>query len=310
MFLTSYIFKSKAVRSLKGNWQTALIVSFIAALPSTVNALLRSTQLPDISYAMTYEELSAAVNQISLQSVWLITIVGLLTFLITPVLSVGCYHYFIRRIQGEDLGVAGVFARRAVFLRALWLYVQMALRVFLWSLLLLVPGILAALRYALAPYFLAENPELTASQAIEKSKEAMADKKLSLFMLMLSFIGWALMAMAVQVMLLGISTILALVAYQFIELFRVTYMNASITAFYLAASRAEGVAKAKKEADAFVSSLQGRMPFGGAQEPEDLQKPVDAEDADDADDAEDADDADATDKPDGKRDDDPADGER
>ena len=36
MFLTSYIFKSKAVRSLKGNWQTALIVSFIAALPATV----------------------------------------------------------------------------------------------------------------------------------------------------------------------------------------------------------------------------------------------------------------------------------
>ncbi len=293
MFLTSYIFKSKAVRSLKGNWQTALIVSFIAALPSTVNALLRSTQLPDVSYAMTYEELSAAVGQISLQSVWLITIVGLLTFLITPVLSVGCYHYFIRRIQGEELGVAGVFSRRAVFLRALWLYVQMAVRVVLWSLLLIVPGIVAALRYALAPYFLAENPELTAAQAIEKSKEAMADKKFSLFMLLLSFIGWALMALAVQVMLLGVSAILALVAYQFIELFRVTYMNASVTAFYLAASRAEGIVKAKKEADAFVSSLQGRMPFGGGEEPDDAQEPDDAEEPDDAqepDDAEEPDD--------------------
>ena len=259
MFLTSYIFKSKAARSLKGNWQTALIVSFIAALPSTINSLLRSTQLPEVSAVFSYEELVAASKLISMNTVWLIVIVGLLTFIVTPMLSVGCYNYFIRRIQGEELGVAGVLSRRTVFLRALWLYVYMYARIFLWSLLLIVPGVIAALRYAMAPYFLAENPELTAGEAINKSKEAMADKKFSLFMLMLSFIGWALMAMAVQIMLLSFSVILAMVAYQFVELFRVTYMNASISAFYLAASRAGGVVKAQKEADAFVSGLRGRM---------------------------------------------------
>ena len=259
MFLTSYIFKSKAARSLKGNWQTALIVSFIAALPSTINSLLRSTQLPEVPAVFSYEELLAASKLISMDTVWLIVIVGLLTFIVTPMLSVGCYNYFIRRIQGEELGVAGVLSRRKVFLRALWLYVYMYARIFLWSLLLIVPGVIAALRYAMAPYFLAENPELTAGEAINKSKEAMADKKFSLFMLMLSFIGWALMAMAVQIMLLSFSVILAMVAYQFVELFRVTYMNASISAFYLAASRAGGVVKAQKEADAFVSGLRGRI---------------------------------------------------
>ena len=120
MFLTSYIFKSKAVRSLKGNWQTALIVSFIAALPSTVNAMLRSTRLPEVA-SYSYEDLLAASQQITMGTVWLLTAVGLLAFLITPVLDVGCCNYFIRRLQGEELGVAGVLSRRTLFLRALWL---------------------------------------------------------------------------------------------------------------------------------------------------------------------------------------------
>jgi len=161
MFSTSYIFKSKAVRSLKGNWQTALIVSFIAGLPGTLNALLRSTQLPEIT-GYSYEAILEASRQVTAQTLWLLTVVGLFTFVFTPVLSVGCYNYFIHRVNGRELGVAGVLSRRQVFLKALWLYVQMYVRVFLWSLLFIVPGIIAGLRYALAPLYLAENPDLSA----------------------------------------------------------------------------------------------------------------------------------------------------
>ena len=120
----------------------------------------------------------------------------------------------------------------------------------------------------MAPYFLAEDPDITPSQAIRKSKEVMADKKLSLVMLMLSFIGWTLMAAAAQMMLLTFSVILAMVAYQFVNLFRVTYMNAAMTAFFLAASRAGGIAEAKKEADAFMKEIGMRRPSdtGGGRE--------------------------------------------
>ena len=268
MFLTSYIFKSKAVRALKGNWQTALIVSFIAGLPSTINALMRSTQLPEVT-SYTYEALLAASQEVSAGSLWLLTIVGICTFLFTPVLSVGCYNYFIKRIQGKEIGVMGVLSRRKIFLRALWLYVVMYVRIFLWSLLLVVPGVIAALRYAMAPYFLAENPEMTAEEAIGKSKEVMADKKLSLMMLLLSFIGWALLALAVQVMLLGFGVIIAMVAYQFVDLVRVTYMNAAVTAFYMASSRTEGMEKAKEEADEFVKELRENMPHDSSDDSED-----------------------------------------
>lgn len=269
MFLTSYIFKSKAVRALKGNWQTALIVSFIAGLPSTVNMLLRSTSLPAVYPGISYNELLAAVGQISPGVYWLLGVAGVLSFLISPMLSVSCNQYFIKRIQGEELGVMGVLSRRKIFLRSLLLYLYMYVRIFAWSLLLVVPGIIAALRYAMAPYFLAENPELTPAQAISKSKEIMADKKLSLFMLMLSFVGWALMAYVAQIMLLSVSLILAQVAYQFIELFLITYLNASVSAFYLAASRAGGIDSAKREADRFMRQLGANMPEdsgGGDQE--------------------------------------------
>ncbi len=260
MFLTSYIFKSKAVRALKGNWQTALIVSFLAGLPSTVNMLLRSTNLPVVYLGISLQELFNMFLQLDPGTYWLLGIGGLVSFLITPMLGISCNYYFIRRIQGKDLGVMGVLSRRKYFFRALILHLYMYVRVLAWSLLFVVPGIIAALRYAMAPYYLAENPELTPAQAINKSKEVMADKKLGFLMLLLSFIGWALMAYVAQIMLLSISLIIAQVAYQFIELFLITYLNASVAAFYLAASRAGGIDSAKKEADTFMRQIGARMP--------------------------------------------------
>ncbi|MBE0600935.1 MAG: DUF975 family protein [Firmicutes bacterium] len=260
MFLTSYIFKSKAVRALKGNWQTALIVSFLAGLPATVNMLLRSTQLPAVYPGISVEELLGAVEQIGPGTYWLLGVAGLISLLLMPVLSVSCNYYFIKRVQGEDLGVMGVLSRRKYFVRALILHLYMYVRILGWSLLFIVPGVLAALRYAMAPYYLAENPELTPTQAINKSKEVMADKKLGYLLLLLSFVGWALMAYVTQIMLLSISLIIAQVAYQFIELFLITYLNASVAAFFLAASRAGGIDSAKKEADSFMRQIGARVP--------------------------------------------------
>ena len=260
MYLTSYIFKSKAVRALKGNWQTALIVSFIAGLPITLLWMVQATSVQVFTIDITqspWEQLTSIVSQIAPATYWLLGGAGLITLLVYPVLSVGSSYYFIKRLQGEDLGVMGVLSRRNLFWKAMWLFIMMSVRTLLWGALFVVPGIMASLRYMMAPYFLAENPEITASEAIRKSKEVMADKKISLFVLLLSFIGWALMSVLSQSMLWAFSSIIAMVAGQFIDLFRITYTNASITAFYLAASRTEGVAKAKAEADAFVREIRG-----------------------------------------------------
>ena len=64
------------------------------------------------------------------------------------------------------------------------------LYVMLWSLLFIIPGIVAGYSYAMTSYILAENPELTASEAIDQSKQMMSGNRWRLFCLRISFIGW------------------------------------------------------------------------------------------------------------------------
>jgi len=76
----------------------------------------------------------------------------------------------------------------------LWLTVLMSLKIFLWALLLVVPGIIAAFRYALAWYVKAENPEMGANACLKRSGEIMRGRKMKLFVFSLSYIGWILLA--------------------------------------------------------------------------------------------------------------------
>ena len=62
--------------------------------------------------------------------------------------------------------------------------------ILLWSLLLFIPGIIAAYSYSMTDYILAEHPEMTAGAAIKASKAMMSGNKWRLFCLHVSFIGW------------------------------------------------------------------------------------------------------------------------
>ena len=257
MFISPYVFKSKALRALKGNWQTALLVSFFATLPLTAVQLFQATQMPSMVSLVTQEAAQAAVAAIAPQTwVWLGLLSGL-SLVLTPVLTLGCNFYFIRRLQKEEMGFRGLFSRLAIFGKALLLYLLIYVKTLLWSLLLIVPGLMAALRYSLAPYYLAQDPTLSVTEALQKSIEAMKDKKMSLFMLEVSFLIWLLGAMLAETLLAGLSPILALVASQFIQLMMAAYLNASVAGFYLAAAVPDGFAKAQDEAAMWLRSVGG-----------------------------------------------------
>lgn len=97
---------------------------------------------------------------------------------------------------------------------------------FLWSLLFIIPGIIAGYSYAMTGYILAENPELTASEAIEQSKQLMSGNRFRLFCLRFSFIGWDLLCM----LTLGIG-----------ELWLRPYKEAAEAAFYREISGTERI---------------------------------------------------------------------
>ena len=73
----------------------------------------------------------------------------------------------------------------------------MSIFIMLWTILLIVPGIIATLRYSQAFYILADDPSKGVMQCLKESKEMMKGNKAKLFCLELSFIGWCLLIYAV-----------------------------------------------------------------------------------------------------------------
>ena len=87
----------------------------------------------------------------------------------------------------------------------------------LWSLLLIIPGIIAALGYSQVYLVKLDNPEMGDFDAIKKSKELMKGHKWEFFLLGLSFIGW---------MILGIFTL------GILYLWLIPYMSVTMCNFY------------------------------------------------------------------------------
>ena len=77
----------------------------------------------------------------------------------------------------------------------LWLTLLMTLKVLLWALLFIVPGIIALYRYALAWYIKAENPMLGAEECLERSGAIMEGRKWQLFTFSLWYLFLFLMAL-------------------------------------------------------------------------------------------------------------------
>lgn len=78
--------------------------------------------------------------------------------------------------------------------KALWLDILIDLKITAWSLLFVVPGIIAAIRYSQAKFIFAENPEMSVTKAIEESKTMMKNQKWNYFCFVLSYTGWFLLS--------------------------------------------------------------------------------------------------------------------
>lgn len=112
-------------------------------------------------------------------------------------LKAGCTSYFLRIARGGAPEIKSLFSGFGDFFRNFCLFFLVNLYTFLWSLLLVIPGVVKGLSYAMAWYIRHDAPHLSASQAIEASMEMMRGHKMRLFYLLLSFAGWALLSVLV-----------------------------------------------------------------------------------------------------------------
>ena len=78
--------------------------------------------------------------------------------------------------------------------KTVWTLFLMKLYTFLWSLLLIIPGIVKSYEYRMVPYLLADCPDLSTEDAFRISREMMDGEKMNAFILDLSFIGWKILS--------------------------------------------------------------------------------------------------------------------
>lgn len=126
----------------------------------------------------------------------MIPVIGWIVSLAAVVFEFGIAAFYLSVVRAGDIQFTTLFSSSfegfAKKLGTMWLQI---LYIFLWSLLLWIPGIVKSYSYAMTEYILLDNPELTANEAITKSREMMNGYKWKLFVLDLSFIGWRILCM-------------------------------------------------------------------------------------------------------------------
>lgn len=111
----------------------------------------------------------------------------------TSTLSVGFYSYILKIIRKEEYKREDVFAYISDIGPIVVLSILMTLIIFLWSLLLIIPGIIAAVGYSLALYVYVDNKDLSPMEILNKSKEMMNGYKWDYVVFELSFLGWIIL---------------------------------------------------------------------------------------------------------------------
>lgn len=121
----------------------------------------------------------------------IISFLGIL--LVSPVLGFNLSAIYLNLTHGQKPELGDLFKNSAMWGKIIILNLLMTLFIFLWTLLLIIPGIIKSYSYSMAYYILIENPDMSAMEALTASKEMMKGHKFELFILGLSFLPWILL---------------------------------------------------------------------------------------------------------------------
>ena len=225
-------YRARGAAALKGHWALAIIVTLIAALlggcifcqagasagTGSAASAVNQTQGGTDAGAQLLDQLNLDVNAMSPDeqsgfamivmffigglSVLLLFLVihSLLRLIIGGAVSFGYAKFNLKLVDGEEANLGDLFSRMYIG-KGIGMNFLVGLYTFLWTLLLIIPGIIKGLAYSMTPYILSEHPELRVNEAIDLSQKMMKGNKWRFFCLQLSFIGWILLS----VLTLGIA---------------------------------------------------------------------------------------------------------
>ena len=166
-------------------------------MKAEVREMLSGAQVSPRAITALYCGLLLVLNMVSAfagDTGFLSTFVTILTSLLNVILGAGFAMYCMAIRRGERAEYITLFDGFSFVGKLIGLTIVTALFIWLWSMLFIIPGIIAAYRYRFAPYNLYENPGIGVMEALEMSKRQTMGYKGQIFALDLSYIGWTLLA--------------------------------------------------------------------------------------------------------------------
>lgn len=177
----------KEARSLmSGNWGSAVLLTLVyliivGGISFTVSFVGTIVEMQVNDYGITSQILSFFTN----------------LFISFP-LAFSLVLLYVGFVRGENrLSVGGIFKafKSPHYLNSIGVYFLMGLFTALWTMLFIIPGIIKSLSYALAPYILADKPELSVNEAIDESMAMMDGHKADLFLIQLGYAALAILSL-------------------------------------------------------------------------------------------------------------------
>lgn len=195
--MDSKLLRARARENLRGMWPVAIGVAAIAYL---LGGLMFGAQFfPELKTKFTATDLEALRNfefdRINTHMrVGNINTIGLVGFILGGVIQLGYAQFLLKQHDKLEPTWNDLFSQFHRFGQGFAQKFLRGLYCFLWGLLFIIPGIVKAYSYAMTPYIMAENPDMSAQDAIRASMQLMDGHKGELFWLRLTFIGWDILA--------------------------------------------------------------------------------------------------------------------
>lgn len=202
--------------NLSGNWKINILVTLVAGLLGGVFANYGPQLLISIDEA-TVQEFGFTFTPALRTYAAIVSFLPIVIFLVSGSVKLGYSQFLLKQYDFGSGSMKDLFSQFYRFSDGFCLMLLTLVFTYLWSLLFVIPGIIASYRYAMAPFIMAENPDMTATEAIRASKAFMKGRKAALFCLDLSFLGWGLL----NILTLGIG-----------GLWLTPYVNSAYAAFY------------------------------------------------------------------------------
>ena len=199
-------FKHQALQNLKGNWIISVIACVIALLLGGVEGFSFSysfnVNLPwDAGMQNGTEQISLLSMEIPDQ-VWtayftylgLSFLLSILLFIVGSGIMVGYARFNLDMAEGVRPKIRTLFSHFRQMGTMICARLLVFLRVCIGFMFFIIPGIIAMYQYALVPFVIADNPGITAREALRESKRLMKGNKWKYFCLTLGFLGWSILA--------------------------------------------------------------------------------------------------------------------